>query len=69
MTGEMLHVTIEPVGAGAHTHNLACWQCGKESAVFCMPESAFRPCWKCQASSERRGFWRSLAIKTGLWLR
>lgn len=40
---------IEYMG-GAAIHDLKCWLCKKESAVYNMnPNWVFEPCWKCQS--------------------
>lgn len=41
-------VEIEFIGMGA-MHDLECWLCNEESAVYNMnPNWVFEPCWKCQ---------------------
>lgn len=34
---------------GGSDHNLVCWVCGKQSAIYSMyPDWCFLPCWECQ---------------------
>lgn len=42
--------SIEAMEIGsAVLHNVMCWVCEKEPAVYSMnPDWIFRPCWKCQ---------------------
>ena len=41
---------------GGADHNLICWICNKEQAVYSMhPNWVFQPCWKCQQKFE--GMW------------
>lgn len=32
----------------AASHDLTCWMCGKNSAVFDLNDNVFQPCWECQ---------------------
>lgn len=45
---EILKIKIEPLGAGAVTHNMPCAICLQEKAVYLCNERYFVPCWKCQ---------------------
>lgn len=50
-----IKITIEFVGP-AGIHNLKCWLCDKEKAVYDMnPTWVFRPCWKCQKLIKTEG--------------
>ena len=45
------------VGPGA-SHNLVCWLCNKNSAVYDMhPNWVFRPCWDCQSRINPKKSW------------
>jgi len=51
-----MKLKIIPIGPGGSDHNLTCWVCGKEPAVYDMhPNWIFRPCWKCQARGVGNG--------------
>jgi len=42
-------IEITPIGLGGFEHNLICWMCNKEPAVYdANPNWHFIPCWKCQ---------------------
>lgn len=30
-------------------HSVICWICNEQSAVYCMPDWIFKPCWDCQS--------------------
>ena len=46
-----IQIQIEHIGGGLCEHNLICWLCNKEPAVYDMnPNWVFRPCWTCQKS-------------------
>lgn len=41
---------------GGSDHNLICWMCNKDSAIYSMhPDWIFLPCWECQR--KRIGYW------------
>lgn len=47
--GKQIRVKLEPIGMGLFAHNLTCWICNKDSAVYsASPEWIFKPCWDCQ---------------------
>ena len=54
-----LHITIEwRHMPGGCEHNLMCWLCGKNKAVYNMhPNWRFEPCWKCQESMDKPKKW------------
>lgn len=46
---EKKHIKLFDIGGGLVSHNLMCWICNKNPAVYSMnPEWVFRPCWECQ---------------------
>ena len=59
---EKIKIKVEPTGMGAFTHNLLCWFCQKNSAVYnAYPDRCFLPCWKCQ--KKYTGIW----TKKNIW--
>lgn len=64
-TGEHVRITIDldtiPMGC---THNLMCWVCGENKAVYLMdPTWCFAPCWECNREiggtlQRKRKWWR-----------
>lgn len=43
-------VKVEPIGAGAFEHDLQCWLCQQNLAVYRgYPNWDFVPCWDCQS--------------------
>lgn len=49
-------VQMIDLGAGAVNHNLLCWLCDKNSAVYYThPKFVFYPCWNCQ--KQYQGDW------------
>ncbi|MFA5013932.1 MAG: hypothetical protein WC549_00125 [Actinomycetota bacterium] len=59
-------VNVELLDSGpAVQHNLMCWLCNEEKAVYDMnPNWVFRPCWDCQA---RLGLHGVVEIKKKKW--
>jgi hypothetical protein len=59
---DLFDLRIEPIGAGAHTHNMRCAICRDRHAVFTSPEMIFLPCWECQ----KQGY-RTFKVRGWLW--
>ena len=54
--GKGVKIKIIPIGPGGSVHNLTCWICNKEPAVYDMhPNWIFRPCWMCQGRGVGNG--------------
>jgi hypothetical protein len=41
-------IEFKDIGLGLVEHNLTCWICEKEPAVYSTPDHLFKPCWKDQ---------------------
>jgi hypothetical protein len=46
----MTPISVRSYGPGMFTHNLACFVCAENKAVFCAGKGrhVFQPCWQCQ---------------------
>lgn len=48
--GKNVSIELLDLGAGGTSHNLLCWICNENKAVYNMyPNWIFQPCWDCQA--------------------
>ena len=55
---ESVKVKITHHGPAA-THNLLCWLCEDNPAVYSMhPGWVFKPCWKCQKEIKKPKWWQ-----------
>ncbi|MDZ4210053.1 MAG: hypothetical protein U1C56_02640 [Candidatus Curtissbacteria bacterium] len=54
--GKDVSVELLDCGAGGANHNLLCWICNENKAVYNMyPNWIFQPCWDCQARLDLTG--------------